>query len=95
MTKLSKKKCVPCEGGVVPLTEAQAKTMMSELEQGWMLNGSAFYEDVYAKGADGNWRIQHTGYTRTYEEVELRAKTGAKVTESHWGERELKWDPTQ
>jgi hypothetical protein len=63
------------------------------LEQGWTLNGSAFYEDTYVKGADGKWRIQHTGYTRTYEEVSLRAKTGAKVTDSYWGERELKWEP--
>ena len=62
------------------------------LEQGWTLNGSAFYEDVYVKGADGSWRIQHTGYTRTYEEVTLRAKSGARVTDSFWGERELKWD---
>jgi len=64
-----------------------------QLEQGWSLNGSAFYEDLYVKGEDGKWRIQHTGYTRTYEEVTLRAKTGAKVTESYWGERELKWEP--
>jgi hypothetical protein len=62
------------------------------LERGWTLNGSAFYEDVYVKGADGRWRIQHTGYTRTYEEVALRAKTGAKVTDSFWGEREMKWE---
>ncbi len=63
------------------------------LEQGWTLNGSAFYEDSYVKGADGKWRIQHTGYTRTYEEVELRAKTGAKVVDSFWGEKELNWNP--
>ncbi len=61
------------------------------LDQGWTLNGSAFYEDEYVKGTDGKWRIQHTGYTRTYEEIELRAKTGAKVTDSFWGERELEW----
>jgi hypothetical protein len=61
------------------------------LEQGWTLNGSAFYEDVYVRGADGRWRIQHTGYTRTYEEVALRAKTGAKVTESFWGEKEMEF----
>jgi len=61
------------------------------LEQGWTLNGSAFYEDVYVKGGDGKWRIQHTGYTRTYEEIEQRAKTGAKVTDSFWGEKEVEW----
>ena len=52
----------------------------------------ANYHNLY-RGADGKWRIQHTGYTRTYEEVELRAKTGAKVVDSFWGEKELKWDP--
>jgi hypothetical protein len=29
--------------------------------------GSAFYQDRYARCADGQWRISHTGYTRTYE----------------------------
>ena len=29
--------------------------------------GAAFYEDRYERGADGRWRIAHTGYVRTYE----------------------------
>jgi hypothetical protein len=29
--------------------------------------GSAFYKDRYERCADGQWRISHTGYTRTYE----------------------------
>ena len=29
--------------------------------------GAAFYQDRYERGADGRWRIAHTGYTRTYE----------------------------
>jgi hypothetical protein len=29
--------------------------------------GAAFYHDRYRLGSDGRWRIQHTGYTRTYE----------------------------
>ncbi len=29
--------------------------------------GSAFYQDRYQRCADGQWRISHTGYTRTYE----------------------------
>lgn len=37
MTKLSKKKCVPCEGGVKPLAEAEARKLLPELEQDWML----------------------------------------------------------
>ena len=37
MSKLSKKRCVPCEGGVKPLTETEARKLMPELEQDWML----------------------------------------------------------
>jgi SnoaL-like domain len=29
--------------------------------------GAAYYEDRYERGADGMWRIAHTGYVRTYE----------------------------
>ncbi len=37
MTELRKKKCVPCEGGVPPLTPAQAEGLMAELHDDWML----------------------------------------------------------
>ncbi len=32
-----------------------------------LIRGSAFYEDRYRRCEDGAWRIQHTGYERTYE----------------------------
>jgi len=32
-----------------------------------VITGAAFYEDDYARGADGVWRISHTGYQRIYE----------------------------
>ena len=32
-----------------------------------LIKGAAFYEDRYARGEDGRWRISHTGYVRTYE----------------------------
>jgi len=32
-----------------------------------VIKGAAFYEDRYARGADGRWRIAHTGYERIYE----------------------------
>jgi len=35
------------------------------------LRGAAFIRDEYEK-VDGQWRIKHTGYTRTFEEIELR-----------------------
>jgi len=32
-----------------------------------LIRGAAFYEDSYERGADGKWRISHTGYRRIYE----------------------------
>jgi len=36
MSELAKKKCVPCEGGVDPLTPPEAQKLMSELDD-WSL----------------------------------------------------------
>ncbi|MDX1385028.1 MAG: hypothetical protein R3190_15345, partial [Thermoanaerobaculia bacterium] len=49
------------------------------------IRGAAFYRDEYVKqGAD--WRIQHTGYKRTYEEIQSRKDvSGLKLTASWWG----------
>lgn len=52
---------------------------------GLTIQGAAFYEDAYAK-VDGEWRICHTGYKRTYEELFPRASIeGLRVTASWWG----------
>ncbi len=37
MTKLAKKKCVPCEGGVEPLNLDRAQELLKELHSDWML----------------------------------------------------------
>jgi 4a-hydroxytetrahydrobiopterin dehydratase len=37
MSELAKKKCIPCEGGVPPLTPAQAQGLLRELNEEWML----------------------------------------------------------
>jgi len=37
MSELSRKKCVPCEGGVLPLTKPRAEALLKELSEGWML----------------------------------------------------------
>ena len=34
-----------------------------------LITGAAFYQDRYERGADGAWRIAHTGYVRTYEAI--------------------------
>ena len=38
---------------------------------GVTIRGAAFYTDQYVK-LDGQWRIKHTGYKRTYEEIQSR-----------------------
>ncbi len=40
------------------------KVMVPEFE--YLLEGAAFYSDVYVRTPDG-WRIKHTGYRRTFE----------------------------
>jgi 4a-hydroxytetrahydrobiopterin dehydratase len=40
MNELARKKCVPCEGGVAPLSEAQVAPLLKGLP-GWGLEGKA------------------------------------------------------
>jgi hypothetical protein len=52
---------------------------------GVTIRGSAFYEDRYVKESDGAWRIAHTGYKRTYEEMFARASIeGLRLTAHRW-----------
>ena len=50
-----------------------------------VIQGAAYYEDRYARGEDGLWRISHTGYERTYEAmVPLKSIQGFKLTANMW-----------
>jgi hypothetical protein len=47
--------------------------------------GAAFYEDRYRRGADGRWRIAHTGYRRTYEAtMSLDDLPSFRLTANRW-----------
>ena len=57
------------------------------IETKWQITirGAAFYRDEYVKQA-GAWKIQHTGYKRTYEEIQPRKDVaGLELTASWWG----------
>lgn len=55
-----------------------------ESKLNFTLRGAAFYFDQYKK-VDGQWKIKHTGYERTYEEMHMRdAIPGLKLTASGW-----------
>ena len=50
-----------------------------------VITGAAFYEDRYARGDDGNWRIAHTGYERTYEAtMSLDDMPSFRITSNRW-----------
>jgi hypothetical protein len=54
-------------------------------EYGVVIKGAAFYEDRYARGEDGRWRIAHTGYVRTYEMMlSLADLPSLKITANRW-----------
>jgi hypothetical protein len=50
-----------------------------------VITGAAFYEDRYARGPDGRWRIAHTGYVRTYEAtMSLDDLPSFRITSNRW-----------
>ena len=50
-----------------------------------VIHGAAFYEDRYARGDDGTWRIAHTGYERTYEAtMSLDDLPSFRITSNRW-----------
>jgi hypothetical protein len=50
-----------------------------------VIKGAAFYEDRYARGEDGRWRISHTGYVRTYEStMSLDDLPSLRFTANRW-----------
>ncbi len=43
MSELTAKRCRPCEGGVAPLTRAQAEALLGKLAGGWVLSQEGPY----------------------------------------------------
>jgi hypothetical protein len=53
-----------------------------------VIKGSAFYEDTYRRDEEGNWRISHTGYVRTYEySMSLDDLPSFRLTANRWAEQ--------
>ncbi len=54
------------------------------IDAGVNVQGAAFYVDRYVKQEE-EWRISHTGYRRTYEELLPRASVpGLRLTADWW-----------
>jgi len=55
-----------------------------DTDAGITVHGAAYYRDEYVK-VDGGWKIRHTGYQRTFEEVVRRADIPSlEITASRW-----------
>ena len=50
---------------------------------GVTIRGAAFYTDDYVK-VGGEWRIKHTGYKRTYEEIQSREGVPGLRLTANW-----------
>ncbi len=63
----------------------QDTVLMTEYDL--LLQGAAFYEDRYVR-ADGAWRIAHTGYVRTFENlISLADLPSFRLTANRWAEQ--------
>lgn len=47
MSELSQKSCVPCMGGVPPLTEDEQRPLLAQLDGGWQVVNSHHLEKSY------------------------------------------------
>lgn len=48
--KLADQACIPCRGGVPPMSTADAEALLAQLDEGWSLNAAGHLERAYAFG---------------------------------------------
>ena len=78
---------IDVDGGTATGTWSFEDTVIAT-EYRVVIKGAAFYEDRYARGEDGTWRISHTGYVRTYEVMmSLDDVPSLKFTANRWAEQ--------
>ena len=59
MTDLTAKKCVPCEGGIDPLTREQAAGLMKQLQADWRLSDDG-------KSIHREWKFRNFFHTMSF-----------------------------
>jgi 4a-hydroxytetrahydrobiopterin dehydratase len=80
MSDLTQKKCVPCEGGVAPLSREQAQEMMKQLGSPW-----ALAED--AKSIRSEWKFRNFYHTMSF----VNAVAHVANAEDHHPDLEVGW----
>lgn len=80
MSELTAKKCVPCEGGVEPLSRAQAQELMEQLAPGWTLSDDA-------KSLHREWKFRNFYHTMSF----VNAVAHIANAEDHHPDMEVGW----
>jgi 4a-hydroxytetrahydrobiopterin dehydratase len=78
MSELTSKKCVPCEGGVQPLSRAEAQALLQQLQPQWKLA-----ED--GKSIAGEWKFRNFFHTMSF----VNAVAHVANTEDHHPDLEV------
>jgi 4a-hydroxytetrahydrobiopterin dehydratase len=78
MNDLVQKHCVPCEGGVAPLTRGEAETMLGKLNPAWRLA-----ED--GKSIHREWKFKNFYHTMSF----VNAAAHIANTEDHHPDLEV------
>lgn len=93
---MSRKSFLSCHRVTQPeitLTSATTATgiwaledLVIDTEHEFTLHGAGFYEDEYVR-IDGEWKIQSTGYVRTFEQIQTRKDVpGLSLTQNAWAD---------
>lgn len=80
MSQLTDKKCVPCEGGIDPLSPAQAEALMQQLQPQWRLADDA-------KSLHREWKFRNFYHTMSF----VNAVAHIANAEDHHPDIECGW----
>jgi 4a-hydroxytetrahydrobiopterin dehydratase len=80
MTDLKEKKCVPCEGGLTPLTREQAGSLVKQLGPQWQLAQDA-------KSIRSEWKFRNFHHTMSF----VNAVAHVANAEDHHPDMEIGW----
>jgi 4a-hydroxytetrahydrobiopterin dehydratase len=80
MNELTQKRCVPCEGGVQPLSREQALSMMKQLSAQWTLADDG-------KSIRSEWKFRNFYHTMSF----VNAVAHIANAEDHHPDLEVGW----
>ncbi len=80
MSQLTEKKCVPCEGGIDPLSRTQAQELMKQLQPEWKLSDDA-------KSLHREWKFRNFYHTMSF----VNAVAHIANAEDHHPDIEAGW----